>query len=514
MSPIWRRVSVYVPGFNLSQTEWIVFIRNAVSNAPPHLQGYLRTLATHGNVPRKQPQFANHVQTTFHLLGQPGSATSDRLWSFLKGELGKQTAIALSKQNEQLTNAQGGGSSNSTDANMSTQSTASLMRRQAAKQAATTSVVTATSVAAAQLPLENRTTSTVAVSRKKLIDMKIVADDQTQPLSGFHPQYQTTGRTEVRVIFQKEENPAAIPSAILCKRIREWDPFWDPTLMLVTGLTGNVASPKGKTWANTAAQVTVDLEKARRENGPVYNQEEKCEWGKKKTIRNLRDGESRLLLKMIPLFPPSGTGKKAKADGHLWPKGTFLQITTGVTAERIRIQQRKQQQHNDKLWKGMSNYLDLTEHISSRQPFKIEMICHDEEPFFICVAFCRYRSADRLFKLLTTPTSIAPIRRVCESKEEAQRKIVDLASSQMIVLDDDDGSPEKEENAGVFSFSLIDSYSKKLIKTPVRGCRCSHFQVRSFVVACRPHSCLVLLLCIRDVLSNEDQINVNHNVVL
>jgi hypothetical protein len=201
---------------------------------------------------------------------------------------------------------------------------------------------------------------------------------------------------------------------------------------------------------------------------------------------------------MIQLHSPSG--KKAKADGHLWPKGTFLQITTGGAITRIRIHQRKQQQHNEKLWKDMSNYLDLTEHLSSNcanifnlsQPFKIEMICHDEEPFFICIAFCRYRSADAIFKMLTTPTSIAPIRRVFESEEEARRKIVDLASSQMIVLDHDDGSLEKEENAGVFSFSLVDSYSKKLIKTPVRGSRCAHFQVRYRYVLPPHKSCFLV----------------------
>jgi hypothetical protein len=247
-----------------------------------------------------------------------------------------------------------------------------------------------------------------------------------------------------------------------------------------------VEYPKGKTWARTAAQVIVDLEKARRENGPKFSQDAQCEWGRKKSAGELKEGESRLLLKMMPLHPPPGAGKRAKADGHLWPKGTFLQITTGVTTTRIRIQQRRQQQHNERLWKDMSNYLDLTEHLSSttlRQPFKIEMICHDEEPFFICVAFCRYRSANAIFKMLTTPTSIAPIRRVFESKEEAKRKIVDLASSQMIVLDDDDGSAEKEEHAGVFSFSLVDSYSKKLIKTPVRGRCCAHFQVRYHCLA-------------------------------
>jgi hypothetical protein len=709
-------VSVNAPGYNLFQAEWIDFVKNSISSAPPHLQGYLRTLSVHDNVPRKQPQFANHVQTTFHLQGQHGIATSNRLWEFLKGDLEKKTAIALSRQKELLTASQGvgvGGSGGGLDksprvsrqehhsetgqsqdarwrlalsidkapsylrghlqtivdlkvvphskgalldvvkntlnlrakaldevwkyivkhvysddhspqqhsktgallrgsmsptnsganteatqssflgghssistvgknvtataapaasrgystsssmagrfepravsdtasttvaaaadqagirdaqaslnaagtttaskrscsrapddaesalattnrtvpaqpvrpgnalnaaigtfnnVSMATQNAASLTRRQG-------NVVTASSVAAVQLPLENRTPSTVVVSRKTLLSMKIEADDQKQPFSGFHPQHQTTGRNEVTVVFQKEQNPTAIPSATLCKRIKEWDPFWEPTFVLVTDLTGNVESPKGKTWARTAAQVTVDLEKARRWNDPTFSQEAKCEWGGKKTIGDLKERESRLLLKMIPLHPPSGAGKKAKADGHLWPKGTFLQITNGLAAARIRIQQRKQQQHNEKLWKDMSNYLDLTQHISPvslRQPFKIELICHDEEPFFICVALCRYRSADAIFKMLTTPSSIAPIRRVFESKEEAQRKIVDLASSQMIVLDDDDGTPEKEEHAGVFSFSLVDSYSKKLIKTPVRGCRCAHFQVRSFVVA-------------------------------
>ena len=62
---------------------------------------------------------------------------------------------------------------------------------------------------------------------------------------------------------------------------------------------------------------------------------------------------------------------------------------------------------------------------------------------------------------------------------EGEEKARSFASSTMVVLDSDDEKKDgaEEEESAKFIVSLTDSYSKVLIRKPVRGTKCKHFQV-------------------------------------
>jgi hypothetical protein len=168
-------------------------------------------------------------------------------------------------------------------------------------------------------------------------------------------------------------------------------------------------------------------------------------------------------MQMLPLQP-------------LWPIGTFLQITTDSSSVPLWLVQRLQRKDNSKKWTGVSAPLDVTEHVKCiDKPFQIELICADDQPFLLCLAWCTYRPVKGICDILLGPKT-NPIAIHYATKEEGKRK----AALQTIVLcdSDDEAAKAKEDIAhDVISFSLIDSYSKKLIKTPILGRHCAHFQV-------------------------------------
>ena len=201
------------------------------------------------------------------------------------------------------------------------------------------------------------------------------------------------------------------------------------------------------------------------------------EWGLI-TDKKYETGETRLLFIMIPRDPPS----KKRADGHIWPKGTFLQLTTIEKEQRknirIRLAQRKQESHDHGIWKGMCKILDLTCYVAEPNgPIKLEGITYDDEIYFGCVVYAKFRSPKLVYDILMEKTSPAPISFL--TAEEGEIKAIGFASSIMVVLDSDH-EPEsgEEEELGKFIFSLTDASSMKLMSTPVRGINCKHFQVR------------------------------------
>lgn len=127
----------------------------------------------------------------------------------------------------------------------------------------------------------------------------------------------------------------------------------------------------------------------------------------------------------------------------------------------------------------MSKILDLTQYIADpKRAAIVEGITYDEDQYFGCVVYARYRPAAKLYQSLMNPDSPDAITSL--SDEEGKRKALSFASSTMVVLDSDDENDAEDEEAGKFIFSLTDAYSGQLMTIPVRGNKCKHFQVSCF----------------------------------
>jgi hypothetical protein len=253
-------------------------------------------------------------------------------------------------------------------------------------------------------------------------------------------------------------------------RWNDWEPFWEAVGWVKLTSSNRVSLPQNEPAAKTAFWARLDGKTVGMAN---IKQDD---WGMARTEEPYEDGDTRLLFFTIPLAPPT----KKRSDGHVWPIGTFLQLTTTVGNEHhirpIHLKQRSET--NLQKWTGMCHVLDLTPNIKDpKTPTKIEAITHDENLFYACAIYAKYRSPETLFNLLMDDKSPDLIRKLTE--EEGLEKVKRLFSSTVVVHDSDseDGDGETEE-AGKSIFSLKDAFSAKLIRTPVRGKNCTHFQVR------------------------------------
>jgi hypothetical protein len=248
----------------------------------------------------------------------------------------------------------------------------------------------------------------------------------------------------------------------LTTRLNEGDPFWCITSVINAGVTSPVSKPNVEA-ARTAARIDINLSKPR-----VRSLIPSMTWGKIPSD-SPKDGDVALILRMLPI---GSNGSKKRADCHLWPQGTFLQ----VDGNAIRLQQRKQQGHDLKQWKGMCKHLDVTEHISNpKKVTRIQLCCYDDQPYLYCLAFCKFRSVNSVYSMLMNP-KLNFVERL--SREEGFRKAIEYvnANGQMVVLDSD--NDESEPEAAKLIFSLICPISKTLMQAPVRGKNCKHWQVR------------------------------------
>jgi hypothetical protein len=68
------------------------------------------------------------------------------------------------------------------------------------------------------------------------------------------------------------------------------------------------------------------------------------DWGEE--TKSYKSGDRRLLLRTLPLSISSKESRK-RADCHLWPKGTFIQLKIGdeIREHVVKITQRQQQHH-------------------------------------------------------------------------------------------------------------------------------------------------------------------------
>jgi hypothetical protein len=184
--------------------------------------------------------------------------------------------------------------------------------------------------------------------------------------------------------------------------------------------------------------------------------------------------------------------KKSKADGHVWPRGSFVQIKRGKNEQIIVIPvtQRKQQSHDHSKWIGNSIPLDLTRYIiDTRSPLDIKICCAEviaanergglENNYAVHVAVCEYTEPDILCDQLIGKTEGQVIMPML-SLRSAKRKLKEYIADNTIAIDSDDecddADSKKESESDFLTFSLLDTISNRLIEIPVRGQKCTHLQ--------------------------------------
>jgi len=219
---------------------------------------------------------------------------------------------------------------------------------------------------------------------------------------------------------------------------------------------------------------------------------------------------------MLPLeLSKQEYGGKTRADTHIWPKGTYMQIhaapslSLNETVPRPQIlRQKKQQGHDATKWQGICEHLDITSllhsawssmstSLSSYPYSTVEFGCHDPELYLFSLALCRYQAPQTLCKILLNPShnnnnnnkssiqQVPFLKRI--SLEEMYRRAKKKMENNEVTLDDsdeddDDGTNGDNGNDSPkelrrIQFSIRDPISMTALKTPVRGRDCLHFSV-------------------------------------
>lgn len=312
------------------------------------------------------------------------------------------------------------------------------------------------------------------------------------------------------------------------ERLQTWDPYW----RVVEELGKRIVSTEmGQTkvgtrttscqaaiasvnvdYVNSCTSVFVDLPKEIRDSSSAKRDPNGRElmygvgpwgvkWGQKNdpdSLNSLKDnyitGDRRLIVRMLPL-QRNAEDEKKRADTHLWPIGTFVQLKIGgggfgnPIEKVVQISQRKQESHAHDLWKGMALPLDLTkEIINTNFPFTLQLCCREvvennnegmSGSFGIQVAVCEYVGANRLYDELMGKVDGGDVRiptlSLRSAKQLAKKYVVDqMVSIEESDDEDDDKSPDDKSNS--LTFSLICAISKTPMKTPVRGRHCKHLQ--------------------------------------
>lgn len=262
-------------------------------------------------------------------------------------------------------------------------------------------------------------------------------------------------RHEAKITFSPFQ-PSQRDKDHCLSRLAEWEPFWKVDIVSEIGRTWKIDKlERSKNDLSDAPTSAAEINFTLLKNGTDRIRD----WGvPPKSPQGYCQGDCRLLLFMIPVK----VDMKKRADTHIWPKGTFLTLD-GVPQKLI---QRKQQAHDPKLWYGMCEVLDVSQLI--KQPLSghsIQMCCVEHEQYFYCLAICQHVTPANLF--VGEPL-------ISLSREEATKRALEFAKP-MICLGDDDEDGHQEA-AGKVIFSLVCPISKAIMKKPVRGDVCAHFQ--------------------------------------
>jgi hypothetical protein len=223
-----------------------------------------------------------------------------------------------------------------------------------------------------------------------------------------------------------------------------------------------------------------------------------------------KTGDSRLILRTLPLFR-NAKDKKKRADTHLWPKGTMIQVgrCNGASLDDeviVPINQRRQEKHDETSWKGMSHILDLTKYTNPQRGMTIKLGSAEvvenvadgalaasptthrlTGSYALYAAICRYVAPDDLYDQLMGRRSGGDILIPTLSERSAKMIAMDYVSNQTVAIEDsedEDGGNTHVDESNSLTFSLICPLTKTTMETPVRGRNCKHlqcFDLRNFL---------------------------------
>ena len=144
-------------------------------------------------------------------------------------------------------------------------------------------------------------------------------------------------------------------------------------------------------------------------------------------------------MRSVPTNRPQGAAALNKADYHMWPKGTIV-VVNGVCAE---IEQRKQQSHDNTLWKGKSDPLDLAPFIkwdnNDECVLNIAVFCHDRNSYSIDVG---------CYELLTPERVVEKAKKIVE-KRGASSIEADFTEVQKLFDDNNIVDMESDDDEGI-----------------------------------------------------------------
>jgi hypothetical protein len=248
-------------------------------------------------------------------------------------------------------------------------------------------------------------------------------------------------------------------------RLATWDPYWKMEEILVLQQT----CPLDSCDLRKDSEVPVHRVVSCKFSLTLDQMAQVSGWGIPRGNKQYEQGETRLIIRMLPILEPERTaekGKKARADFHIWPKGTLLSICGAAT----QINQRKQQAHNKEYWQGLSYFLDATSNVipdlRMRPEISIDACCFENKPYALCIAICKFQTPKVLFEnLMTKAIDMLPMRLALQNARQ-------MTAQNMVVLDE----AEDEGQNGSFIFKLTCALSSSLMRTPVRSKRCKHFQ--------------------------------------
>ena len=285
-------------------------------------------------------------------------------------------------------------------------------------------------------------------------------------------------RPPARVSFQKQ-SPGVDMLRDAARLFAIWEPYWRVEKVMATGVTSPI---KNLVWRNSQtknpmAPQTAGLFDFVPNDKLTAKESSKLSWGTAKGLLSTlrpKEGDYALLLRMLPV-QVDPQYKKSRASCHVWPKGTLLTID----GTPIMIHQRKQASHDCDKWEYNCHPIDLARHMDAptgKQSHLVAMCCYEQSQYFFSLALCSFQSPATLTGQLLSPGN-SLLERL--SLEKSIEKAMKYIYQQSVSIDDDNDGPSEGKNVvGKLIFSVRDPVSKMLMKVPVRGRDCWHFQVR------------------------------------
>ena len=312
-----------------------------------------------------------------------------------------------------------------------------------------------------------------------LVRMYLLSENISNPFSCYCNNFRQGGpRKNVTINFKPSQTFDFSTFNNFADRLVMFEPYWELEWLAGMGVTSINSMSRDKA-TTSLTQINFDLNASPTVDGREMARKALQKiaygsWGQART--ELSNGETRLLLISLPKNP----SPKKRADYHLWPKGTFVQLTGDMGSFAVSLKQRKMQTHDEKEWKGLSSVLDLTSYVKDpRRPLKVNIATHDPDTYIFGVGLFTFRSAEYLSKKILSPDYPYCISTL--TRDEGMQKALGHARATMLSLVDDEepgnnDSKHVEEEAGLMIISLFDSSTKQVLKRPVRGKDCRHFQ--------------------------------------